>query len=79
MVLTLLALAKNEGINIIWWDFIPPLEAIYWAAPDLPPIIGLSYSLKLNSKAYLRCILAEELGHHFTASTNALPQKIFQY
>jgi hypothetical protein len=75
MPLNLLALAKKEGINIEWWHFSPPLEAIYWAIPDLPPFIGLSYVLKQRSSAYFRCVLAEEMGHHFTTSTNTLIQK----
>ena len=79
MPLSLFTLAKNEGINIEWWNFTPPLEAIYCAIPNLPPIIGLSYMLKRSSRAYLRCILAEELGHHFTTSINTLPKGNFQY
>jgi len=76
---TLLALAKDEGIKLEWWSFTPPLEAVYWSTPNLPPIIGLSYLLKQSSRAYFRCILAEEIGHHFTTSCNALPQTLFHY
>ncbi len=71
----LLSLAEQAGIKIEWWDFSPPLEAIYWHKPGLPPIIGLSNSLKQCSPAYLRCILAEEIGHHFTAAGNTLTRK----
>lgn len=65
-------LAKQEGIKIEWWNFEPPLEAIYWHKPGLPPIIGLSKTLKQCSSAYFRCVLAEEIGHHFTATSNTL-------
>lgn len=62
---------------IEWWDFPPPLEAIYWSRPDLPPIIGLSYTLQEGAEAYARCILAEEMGHYFTTAYNPLPHVFF--
>lgn len=67
MLMDLFSLAEDEGIIIEWWDFKPPLEAIYWAANDMPPIIGLANSLMYAPKAYFRCVFAEELGHHFTS------------
>ena len=79
MPLTLLRLAESKSIAIKWWDFKPPLEAVYWRILGLPPIIGLSYLLKQRSRAHFRCVLAEELGHHFTTSTNTLPQTFFHY
>ena len=77
MPLELLALAQKEGIRIEWWNFSPPLEAIYWDIPGLPPIISLSYVLRQSPGAYFRCVLAEELGHHFTTTGNALPHNFF--
>jgi hypothetical protein len=79
MPLELFELAKRQGINIEWWDFKPPLEAVYWATPGLPPVIGLSCLLKRSSSAYLRCVLAEEIGHHFTTSNNSVPRTFFHY
>lgn len=79
MPLELFNLTEKEGIDIEWWDFKPPLEAVYWALPGLPPIIGLSNQLKHESTAYFRCVLAEEIGHHYTTVTNAIPQTFFHY
>ncbi|NSW83353.1 MAG: hypothetical protein HPY90_08775 [Syntrophothermus sp.] len=62
-------LAEQEGIIVRWWDFIPPVRGLYWAPKDLPPVIGLDNSLQYDHRT-LRCVLAEELGHHFTASVN---------
>jgi len=75
----LFSLAEKEGITIEYWDFKPPLEAVYWKNPGLPPIIGLSNSLLKEKASYFRCVLAEELGHHFTTAGNALPQTLFHY
>lgn len=75
MPLELWTLAQQEEIEIEWWDFQPPLEAIYWQTPGLPPIIGLGNSLKESSPAYFRCVLAEEIGHHFTATCDTLTRK----
>ncbi len=79
MPMELFQLAEREGIIIEWWDFEPPLEAVYWAAPKLPPVIGLSNSLDRVSRAYFRCVLAEELGHHFTTAGQRIPRTFFHY
>ena len=78
VALELFTLAESEGIAIEWWDFNPPLEAVYWAMPELPPVIGLSYVVSSN-QAHLREVLAEELGHHFTSVGHALPHTFFHY
>ena len=36
----------------------------------------MNYRLKQYSGAYFRCVLAEEIGHYFTTTTNVLPEKI---
>lgn len=65
-------LAEENGVNVLYWDFKKPYEAVYLTFPGYPPIIGLCRSL-LNSRAHFRSVFAEELGHHFTsARTNAL-------
>lgn len=74
----LLMLAAKHGIEVVFWDFAPPLEAVYWTYPGLPPYIGLSRRI-LSSTAYFRSILAEELGHHFTTVGQALPKAYFHY
>jgi len=79
MPMELFQLAEREGIIIEWWDFEPPLEAVYWAAPKLPPVIGLANSLDYAPRAYFRCVLAEELGHHFTTVGCRIPRTYFHY
>jgi Zn-dependent peptidase ImmA (M78 family) len=72
----LLEIAKKEGIMIEYWDFHPPLVAVYWSSPGLPPIIGLNRSLSKN-RPRLRSVLAEELGHHFTTVGDKIPKTYF--
>ncbi len=62
---SLLDLAKKNGINLKFWDFQPPVTAIYYYYPGKSPVIGIDRKLKSNIKNF-RCILAEELGHYFT-------------
>lgn len=64
-------LAEREGIIVRWWDFKPPVRGLYWAPHDLPPVIGLDTSLEKDQRQ-LRCVFAEELGHHFTTSQNTI-------
>lgn len=78
MPFTLLKLADAYGIKVEHWDFQPPLEAVYWSSPGLPPVIGLSTSL-FESRPYFRCVLAEELGHHFTTAGAAVPKTFYRY
>jgi len=75
----LFQLAEREGIVIEWWDFKPPLEAVYWAVSGMPPVIGLANSLESASKAYFRCVVAEELGHHFTTIGHCVPRIYYHY
>ncbi|MDK2816207.1 MAG: hypothetical protein PWR22_836 [Moorella sp. (in: firmicutes)] len=78
MPINLLKIAEREGIVIDYWDFKPPLQAVYWTEPGIPPIIGLSWTL-LNNRPLFRCILAEELGHHFTTVGDAIPKTYYNY
>lgn len=78
MPFSLLKLAEQEGIEVDYWDFAPPLEAVYWSHPSLPPVIGLGKHL-FSSRARFRCVLAEELGHHFTTVGNAVPLTFYHY
>lgn len=79
MPMELFQLAEREGIIIEWWDFEPPLEAVYWAVPGLPPVIGLANSLDYAPRAYFRCVLAEEIGHHFTSVGYRISRTYFHY
>ncbi len=67
-------LAEQEGIVILTWDFVPPADGIYYYECGIPPIIGIANRIQEDSVLY-RCVLAEELGHHFTTTKNALPPK----
>lgn len=80
MPLELVKYAEANGIRVEYWDFAPPLEAVYWSAPrlEIPPVIGLSRSL-FSSRAHFRTVLAEELGHHFTSARDGLPKTFFHY
>ena len=70
--------AEQEKINIRWWDFVPPVLGLYWAPRGRQPVIGLDNSLEFQSRL-LRCVMAEELGHHFTTSTQCINNVCFNY
>ena len=80
MPLELVKYAEANGIRVEYWDFAPPLEAVYWSVPEqgIPPVIGLSRSL-FSNRAHFRTVLAEELGHHFTSARDGLPKTFFHY
>lgn len=71
-------IAAREGIIIEQWDFPEPLDAIYYFEPGLPPSIGISNRFNYESP-YYRCVLAEELGHHFTTSGNYISNQNMIY
>ncbi len=74
----LISLACNEGIKLEYWDFKPPLEGVYWKAPGLPPVIGISRRL-FDNRRHFRSVLAEELGHHFTTAGCHVPEVWLHY
>jgi len=78
MPLQLVLYAETCGIRIEYWDFAPPLEALYWSTPEIHPVIGLTRDL-FSSRAHFRTVLAEELGHHFTSSHDGLPKTFYHY
>ena len=67
----LLSLAHAEGIICRYVRLPAPFLGLYDARPEEPPLILLHENLK-NNRRLLRCILAEELGHHFTSSGSLL-------
>lgn len=71
-------IAERENIEIEWQDFIPPVRGIYWAPDGIPPVIWLDKSLEHHPRL-LRCVMAEELGHHFTTTGNCLCRTYFNY
>jgi hypothetical protein len=67
----LLRLAESEKIDIIYLPLKKDLWGLYIPGrPGNNPKIYLDIDLKDNLKFYrlTRCILAEELGHHFTGT-----------
>ena len=78
MPLQLVVYAEACGIRIEYWDFVPPIEALYFCTPDTHPVIGLSKNLPGN-KTHFRTVLAEEIGHHFTCAQDGLPKTYFHY
>lgn len=73
----LLAIAERHRIMVQYYDFIGPIKGFYLAEPNMPAVIGLSNSLKKDTPL-LRCILAEELGHHFTTTGQWIPRQFYQ-
>jgi len=60
-------LAESEGIAIEWYKFKCGILGHYDRDPDLIcPVITLSCHLQRDERL-LRCVFAEELGHHFTS------------
>lgn len=66
MPLLLFSLAEKAGIAVEYYDLLPPILGLYWATDEITAI-GLDRSLQKNY-SLLRCVLAEELGHHFTTT-----------
>lgn len=69
----LFELAEKERIVVRWWKFVPPIRALYYDKPGIPPLIGLDRSLVRHTRL-LRCFLAEELGHHFVSVDKLVTQ-----
>ena len=76
MTKELLQLAELEGVAVEFYDFSPPINGIYFADDGIPPAIGLARRLKKNIPL-LRCVLGEELGHHFTTVGDIIPKTYF--
>jgi len=72
------SIAEQQEIEIEWWDFVPPILGVYWAPSDLPPVIFLDKSLETQTRL-LRCVMAEELGHHYTLDRDCLCRTYFNY
>lgn len=78
MSLDLFELADDEGITIDFIEFSPPINGLYYATDGLGPAIGIAKRIEHN-QTLLRCVLAEELGHHFTSVGNHLPKECYNY
>lgn len=71
--------AEEQGIIIDFRSFVHPVLGIYIHDSSLAgPVIGLHTDL-LSNERMLKCVLAEELGHHFTTGGNLLPVRYCCY
>jgi len=73
----MLTLAMQEGIFTIDYPLVYPLLGIYLCNQNTTPVIGLSTCI--DSTAEKRCIMAEELGHHFTTVGVCINNKEFYH
>jgi len=66
------------GIVVEFHPFAEPLLGYYFAEAPLPPTVGLRSDLPANERL-MRCVLAEELGHHFTSAGEhvAMPYRTY--
>lgn len=62
----LLDLAKKEGVFIEYVDFSPTIQGLYYKTDGCPPVAGINQNIVSNKRLFT-CVLAEELGHHFTS------------
>ena len=70
----LLEIAEAENIAVEYKRIKSAINGMYLQMPDCQPVIYLS--LKVHSDYRLhRCVLAEELGHHFTSSGERIAKK----
>ena len=70
----LLGIAESENIVVEYKRFTSAINGMYLHMPDCQPVIYLSLRLHSNYRLH-RCVLAEELGHHFTSSGERVPKK----
>ncbi len=68
---SLYQIAAAEGIGVSFASLPEPLLGLYDSQPGETPLKLLHEKTRYNRKL-LRCILAEELGHHFTGGTNMM-------
>ena len=71
MLTELYTLAASEGIGVEFVLLPRPLLGLYDYRPGEPPFILLHNKLQ-NDRKLLRCVFAEELGHHFTGVGNLM-------
>lgn len=72
----LYTVAEEQGVYIVQWNFPDEINGLYFCEEGKQPTIALAERLAEGSSLY-RCVLAEELGHHFTSAGNLLPSRYF--
>ncbi|HZK57707.1 MAG TPA: ImmA/IrrE family metallo-endopeptidase, partial [Clostridia bacterium] len=63
-------LIEKENIIVEYVDFSPTIQGIYYKEDGCPPTIGINENIVSDRKLFT-CVLAEELGHHFTSIGNS--------
>ena len=71
MLSELFALAEKEDIIIRYTILPSDILGVYYSVCGKLPVILLDESVRICRKL-TRCILAEELGHHFTCGINLM-------
>lgn len=61
----LFEIAEENGIMIEYVHFPDNMEGLYYKDEDIPPVIGIDKRITYDKKLFT-CVLAEEIGHHFT-------------
>lgn len=72
----LLAIAESENIAVEYKRIKSSINGMYLHMPNCQPVIYLSLRLRSN-RCLHRCVLAEELGHHFTSTGERIAKKHF--
>jgi len=70
----LLDLASEENIAVEYMKLTAPTLGFYYQDETCHPIIGLDYSLHSHYRLH-RCVMAEELGHHFTSAGTKIARR----
>lgn len=70
----LFVVAENEKITVEYLRLKSPIKGFYCKEPDCLPFIGLDHSLHADRRRH-RCVMAEELGHHFTSSGDSIAKR----
>jgi Zn-dependent peptidase ImmA (M78 family) len=74
----LIKIVCENNIILDYGKLDPPIDAFFYAAPDMRPAICLSDRL-LNNRKHYRSVLAHELGHYFTTSSQNILVTYHQY
>jgi len=67
---SLIQICNDEGLDLTYDDLGSNLRGLYVRHPRLyRPLIALHHTLHTDERLF-RCVLAEEVGHHFTGAGN---------
>ena len=75
-MLQLYTVADTENIVVEYIRLKPPMRGFYCKEPGCLPYIGLDYSLHADRRLH-RCVMAEELGHHFTSAGQHIAKRYY--